>query len=206
MKSHRILAPVFAAVALAGGVAAPAFAHAALTGTSPETGANATEITAVSLTANEELLDLGDGEGFVFAVTDADGHFYGDGCVTVDGTSASMPVQLGTAGDYTVAYRVVSADGHPIEGSWQFTYSPTPDSVAGTAYVAMPVCGETPTPVETDVPEPIETPTMMPVAPTEDAGFDVTPFIGIATIPVIAGAIWLLMRSLGKRDSEDHLN
>lgn len=128
MKFHRILAPVFAAVVLAGGVAAPAFAHAALTGTSPETGANATEITAVSLTANEELLDLGDGEGFVFAVTDADGHFYGDGCVTVDGTSASMPVQLGTAGDYTVAYRVVSADGHPIEGSWQFTYSPHPKS------------------------------------------------------------------------------
>lgn len=207
MKFHRILAPVFAAVALAGGVAGPAFAHAALTGTSPENGASTTDTTSISLTANEELLDLGDGEGFVIAVSDADGHFYGDGCVVVDGMTASMPVHLGGAGDYTVAYRVVSADGHPIEGSWQFTYSPAPDATVGTAYVDMPVCGETATAVETAKPEPMETPTMMPVATAEDdKPFDVVPFIGIATIPVIIAAIWLLMRSLGKRDSEDHLN
>lgn len=204
MKIRRSIPVVFASLALSGAFAAPAFAHAALTGTSPESGADATDITAVSLTANEELLDLGDGEGFVLAVSDAEGHFYGDGCVTVDGTSASMPVQLGAAGEYTVAYRVVSADGHPIEGSWTFTYSPAPDALAGTAYVEMPVCGEAATPVETATPEPIDTPTMMPVAVDDGANqFDIVPFIGIATIPIILAAIWLAMRSLSKRDSED---
>jgi hypothetical protein len=34
----------------------------------------------------------------------------------------------------------------------------------------------------------------------------ILPYLGLATIPVLAGAIWLLVRTLGKRDSEDHLN
>ncbi|MFM6982480.1 MAG: copper resistance protein CopC [Microbacteriaceae bacterium] len=206
MKIYRPLSALLAAFAFSAVVAAPSFAHAALTGTAPEEGAEATDVTSISLTANEELLDLGDGEGFVLAVSDADHHFYGDGCVSVDGATASMPVVLGDAGEYTVAYRVVSADGHPIEGSWRFTYSPAPDAVAGDAFVSMPVCGETPAPVETPGEEPTDVPTMMPTATGDDAEFDVTPFIGIATIPIIIAAIWLLMRSLGKRDSEDHLN
>ena len=206
MKIFRAIPLTLATLALSGAFAAPAFAHAALTGTSPENGASATDVTSISLTANEELLDLGNGEGFVFAVSDAAGQFYGDGCVVVDGTTASMPVHLGNAGEYTVAYRVVSADGHPIEGSWVFTYSPAPDAVVGTAYLTMPVCGEAAKPVETAGPEPIATPTMMPTATDDETTFDVVPFIGIATIPVIVAAIWLLSRSLGKRDSEDHLN
>jgi methionine-rich copper-binding protein CopC len=206
VKIFRAIPLALATFALSGAFAAPALAHATLTGTSPENGSSTTDTTSISLTANEELLDLGDGEGFVIAVSDAAGHFYGDGCVVVDGMNASMPVHLGGAGDYTVAYRVVSADGHPIEGSWQFTYSPAPDATVGTAFTTMPVCGEAATPVETAKPEPMETPTMMPVATAEDTGFDIAPFIGVATIPVIIAAIWLLSRSLGKRDSEDHLN
>lgn len=203
----RIAAATFA-LSLAG--VAPAFAHAALTGTSPKDGAVATDITAVSLTANEDLLDLDGGKGFVFAVTDSDGHFYGDGCITVDGATASMPVSLGEAGKYTVAYRVVSADGHPIEGEWSFDYTPADGAEIAKPFADLPVCG-----VEQ---LPIDAPTPMPEITTSDdedgdteggdesSEFDLVPFIGLATIPVITGGIWLLMRSLGKRDSEDHLN
>lgn len=184
----------------------PAFAHAALTGTSPEDGSKATDISEISLSANEDLLDLDGGKGFVIAVSDADGNFYGDGCVTVDGTTASMPVQLGESGKYTVAYRVVSADGHPIEGEWSFTYDAAPDAPIGGAFAETPVCGEAQQPIN----EPEPTPTFTPIPVTseaEDANeFDIVPIICLATVPVIAGAIWLLMRSLGKRDSEDHLN
>lgn len=178
--------------------------HAALTGKAPAEGESVSTIDAVEVSANEDLLDLGGGAGFVFSVTDADGHFYGDGCVIVDGTVATMPVQLGVAGDYTVAYRIVSADGHPIEGSWSFTYAPDADVIAGTAYEQLPVCGEEPVPVVTETAEPAPAETELPEG--TETTFDVVPFIGLATIPIIIGAIWLLMRSLGKRDSEDHLN
>lgn len=183
----------------------PAFAHAALTATNPSSGTELTELSEVSLTATEDLLDLGDGTGSDFAVTDSDGHFYGDGCVIIDGSTASMPVQLGAAGEYTVAYRVVSADGHAIDGVWTFTYSPAPDAVGGEAHLELPVCGQSPTPVVTSEPEPKPTFTAMPIT-AQDDGLTIAPIIGIATTLAIATAIWLLMRSLGKRDSEDHLS
>lgn len=182
----------------------PAFGHASTVSLSPEKGSTANVVDAVSFTGNEELLDLGNGAGFVFAVTDANGHFYGDGCVTIDDRTASMPVVLGEGGEYTVVYRVVSADGHPIEGSWSFTYAPTANSPVGEAYFGLPVCGETSIPVATPTTEPEPSPITTEEAATTP-GFDIIPFIGLATIPIVLGGIWLLARTLGSRDSEDHL-
>ena len=52
--------------------------------------------------------------------------------------------------------------------------------------------------------EPSPAATVEPTA-TEATDFDVTPWIGLATIPLVIGAIAILIRMLGKRDSEDHL-
>ena len=205
MKIIRVGAILSAGFVLAVVASGPAVAHAELTATNPASGAETKDLAEVSLTASEELLDLGDDTGFDFAVTDSAGHFYGDGCVIIDGATASMAVQLGAAGDYTVAYRGVSADGHAVDGSWSFTYSPAPDAVAGQAYLELPVCGQTPTPLVTTEPEPEPTVTAMPIT-AQDDGLAIAPLIGIATTLAIGAAIWLLMRSLGKRDSEDHLS
>lgn len=202
-----VFAPVFAAAFVLTGIASsPAFAHAALEATQPAGDSSATDITEISLTANEELLDLDGGTGFVLAVTDDQGRFYGDGCIAIDRATASMPIQLGEAGIYSVAYRVVSADGHPIEGEWSFTYTPAPDAAIGDAFAERPVCGEAQEPINS--PEPTTAPSEMPSpgVPEDDGEIDVAPLIGLATIPFVVGSIWLLMRSLGKRDSEDHLN
>ena len=42
--------------------------------------------------------------------------------VSVRNNTASVPVNtLGPAGTYTIAYRIISADGHPAEGTTTFT-------------------------------------------------------------------------------------
>ena len=184
----------------------PASAHSAVTSTFPAADAPATLVDSVSLTANEELLNLGDsGNGFVFSITDSAGHFYGDGCVTVDGPTAAMPVALGAPGNYTVAYRIVSGDGHPLEGSWVFSYAPEAGSPVGDAYLELPVCGEDPVPVVTA--EPTQDPEPIVIAPAPQVEtFSIAPVIGVIAVAVIIAGVWLLSRLLGKPNSEDHLN
>lgn len=205
VKKHATFPVLVLGFIVSCGIVGPAFGHAAVSETYPADTATESVVDAITVTANEELLDLGGGAGFVFSVTDSDGHFYGDGCVIVDGTSATMPVRLGPAGEYTVAYRIVSADGHPIEGGWSFSYAPDANATTGEAFLELPVCGEERTPVVNETPEPAPTDEGIESAEPAET-FDVIPFIGIATIPIIVGAIWVLMRSLGSRDSEDHLD
>ncbi|WP_428844287.1 copper resistance CopC family protein, partial [Mycolicibacter sinensis] len=58
-----------------------------------------------------------------------DGHLWSTGETQVQGPVASVAVRpLGPAGTYTVNYRVTSADGHVVSGSWPFRLT-----VAGTA-------------------------------------------------------------------------
>ena len=184
----------------------PASAHSAITSTFPAADTPATLVDSVSVTANEELLNLGgESNGFVFSVTDSAGHYFGDGCVAIDGPTAVMGVSLGAPGDYTVAYRIVSADGHPLEGAWVFSYAPEADSPVGEAYLELPVCGVEPVPVETADATPEPAPTLIAPAPQVET-FSIAPIIGAITIPLVIGAVWLFMRLLGKPNSEDHLN
>ncbi|MEW2383852.1 copper resistance CopC family protein [Micromonospora sp. NPDC047707] len=54
----------------------------------------------------------------------------------VTGTKGAITIdQALTNGAYTVAYRVVSADGHPVQGSYRFTVA---DPTAGPAATAPP--------------------------------------------------------------------
>lgn len=211
MSRHMHFVIAFASVALTFSAAAPALGHATITDSAPSNRSTISEITEVSVTANEKLLDIGEtGAGFVFTVRDEDGHFYGDGCVSVRGDTASMPVVLTTAGEYKVGYRVVSNDGHPIEGSFSFRFEGTDSAEPAPAFAERPRCGVTQEPIPATAPTPAEsapavtTPTAEPAAPSND--FDLTPWIGLVTIPLVLGGVWLLMRSLGRHDSEDHLD
>lgn len=167
--------------------AGPAFAHAELIGSSPAAGSSVSDVTEVTVTAGEELLDIGsNAEGFVIIVTDSMGLYYGDGCVSVTGDTASMPVSLNAPGEYVVAYRVVSEDGHPVEG--QFTFTVTGDGSAEqfAGYPEKPACGTDSTPIAgVEVVE-------------KTVGIDGA-WITLAAIPVLAVAIWLLVRVLRKR-------
>ena len=84
-----------------------------------------------------------------------DGRYYETGCATVSDRVVTTPVGLGPAGKYTVTWRIVSADGHPVSDSISFTYAgkatgrtgiTTPKACTqGTSSTAKPSGGGVPT-------------------------------------------------------------
>ena len=112
-----LLSFVFAAAML--GLAGPASAHDAAESTSPAQGAAlAAPPTEVSVTFGNTPLGIGSS----FSVKDAGGTEWADGSVQiVDNTATQKLRPGGPAGKYTVAWRVVSSDSHPIEGTFTFT-------------------------------------------------------------------------------------
>jgi copper resistance protein C len=125
------------------GLATPAQAHNYLVDSTPEVGGTLTELPeSFSITTNEALLDLGgEGAGFALEVIDADGLYYGDGCVTVSGTTMTVTPAIGAPGDYTVVWQVVSADGHTVSDEFPFVWAPTDASVATEGSAAPATCG-----------------------------------------------------------------
>jgi copper resistance protein C len=112
-----LVVALVAAAALAG--AAVASAHAVRIAVDPANGAalNAGP-QRVSATFNEKLQPQFD----AMTVVGPDGNLWSDGDPSVDGAVISIGVrELGPAGTYTVNYRVTSADGHPVSGSWSFS-------------------------------------------------------------------------------------
>jgi methionine-rich copper-binding protein CopC len=129
----RIIAVLALAAAGVAVSATAAGAHATLDSTSPRAGAVVQgRLTAVRLTFDEAV-----GTPAFIVVTGPQGRV--DTAATrVDG--AVVSAELGNslpAGRYTVAFRVVSDDGHPVESSYTFQVkaaaSPAPSASAGVA-------------------------------------------------------------------------
>ena len=96
--------------------AAPASAHASLVRSSPADQSSVTTAPKiVSLTFDENIR-----VSSVILVTGPDGASVLQGKTSVVDNVVSTRVGLGTSGDYTVVYRVVSADGHPVSGRLSF--------------------------------------------------------------------------------------
>ncbi|TDE22971.1 copper resistance protein CopC [Actinomadura sp. 6K520] len=91
-------------------MAPPALAHPRLTESTPAKGASAESVTEVTLVFNEKIniakVIVRDGAGKTFQSGEAER----SGTTVTQKLSGALP-----AGTYTVAYRVVGQDGHPIE-------------------------------------------------------------------------------------------
>lgn len=128
---RKLVAAVFA-VAVLGLSAAPAQAHSDIEGSSP--AANSTITTApdeITLTFASVIR----GNFSTVVVTGPDGAKYGDGKPRAIDRTLHQPVKALTAGKYTVAWRIVSGDGHPLQGVFTFTADlpvtePAPSSAA----------------------------------------------------------------------------
>ena len=169
------------ALAAAIGWAAPASAHTALVSSSPAAGATVEAPASVSLTFNEALLDI----GAQIVVLDAEGgdHATGDVFFPEPSTVRVDVAPLGP-GSYTAQWRVVSADGHPIEGSLPFT-------VATVAPVATVAASPSPSAAATPIPAPTPTP-LIPPGPGDDhlGGLVVMIAVMIGAIVLIGAAVF----------------
>ena len=127
----RLLAATVAAcLALLLG-AAPAFAHTRLESSNPTDKSSVDAAPeSVSLTFNEDI----SAEFATMSVVGPDGTNYQTGQVSAAGGQVSTAVSpLGPAGVYQIGYRVVSDDGHPVQGKVSFTLTtPGPAAAAPT--------------------------------------------------------------------------
>jgi methionine-rich copper-binding protein CopC len=123
---------------------APAMAHDVLTGSSPEDGDTLDTVPEeVVLTFNNPPMESRDASAVV--VTGPDGEEYQDGALEFDGTDVSVALApITESGAYTIAFQVVSSDGHPIQDSLEFTVSEEAAAAAAPEEAEEPAAEETP--------------------------------------------------------------
>lgn len=141
----RLAAPLLLAMTLAVTTnAGVAFAHAIRIAADPAENATLSVAPSrVSATFNEPLQTT----FAAMTVVGPDANVWSSGRPHVQGAVLSVDVRpLGPAGTYTVNYRVTSADGHPVSGSWSFRLTVSapgkpgpPAHSAGTSTGGIPV-------------------------------------------------------------------
>lgn len=102
------------------GAAPQALAHNTLTGSDPKEDATVDVAPEkVTLTFDQPVQP---GEVNQVVVNGPDGDQWARGPVEVDGTEVSRSLgELGPAGEYTIGFRILSADGHPVTREIPFT-------------------------------------------------------------------------------------
>lgn len=144
-RAASLLGALAIATTLALVPATSASAHDYLVDSTPAAGSiQSTPLTEVSLTFNDVVLDLsGDGSSTLVQVTgpgSATTH-YETGCPTGIDRTVTQPVALGAPGAYTITYQIVSADGHTVSSSLQFTYQPPAGTKEAPGTASGPSCG-----------------------------------------------------------------
>jgi copper resistance protein C len=134
-------------------VGVPASAHTELRSSTPVDGAT---LTSAPAQIRLEFTEAPSGTAHDVAVTLA-GQVVPSGPVRLEGNAVVAPATLPGPGAYTVAYRVVAGDGHPVQGTIRFTVtakagaagSASPSAVAATPSAAAASKGPVPPPKDT---------------------------------------------------------
>jgi methionine-rich copper-binding protein CopC len=201
-----VIAVVLTATLLAGPVA-PAAAHDGLLSSTPGAGETVTEApSAVVLTFSGEIL-AGSPTAVVIEVTDPAGTVLSEGETAVDGVTVTQQLTPNLpAGDYTVTWRVVSSDGHPISSEFHFFVADTAGPAAAPTPSPEDTAGEsTPTPTLTAEPSPSST-----AAASDGYGGEVSgggamlPIMLVTGIVLVMGVLVVGVLRLGqKRRAQD---
>ncbi|MEV7009384.1 copper resistance CopC family protein [Streptosporangium sp. NPDC051022] len=150
MKTSPVAAvlALLAALVLGTAFAAPALAHDSLKSSDPAKGAKVESLDKVKLTFTATVSFP------AVVVHTSDGTAYQDGKPVVDGPVVTQRLKGDLPpGEYVIAYRVASSDGHPIEGEIPFTLTgaakPTPSETASASPSQSAAPAAEPTPPAT---------------------------------------------------------
>lgn len=145
----RPIAAVLAFLVLLLGVPGVAAAHDAVTATSPKDGSIVTlmpETVSITMSSKPEAI------GVEVQVLDPVGTNWADGAAQVNDHVVTQKVRAGAqAGTFTVKWRAVSSDSHPVEQEFTFTVSG-----AAAAGSAAPVAGAGPVVGISEMPQTVQ--------------------------------------------------
>lgn len=197
MTPRRIILAAAAFLVAICGVIPAAWAHDYLVSSNPKpNGTVTTAPSRITLTFDDIVLDKPARPQIT--VQGPDGRYYETGCGAVLDREITTPVALGPTGKYTVTWRIVSADGHPVSDSISFTYA---GKAAGANGIAAPkAC------LEAGAAQPARS---NPSNPSSSNGgvptAAIVAVVAIALIGVGGSAYLLLTRERGERpdDTED---
>ncbi len=199
---RRSLPAVLVSLLLAAAVlfvpATPASAHDELVSTDPAADAVLEAVPQrITLTFSADVLT--DPGATVVEVTDASGASLAEGAPEPSGTEVTQALAGSASGAVTVKWRVVSSDGHPIDGSFAFTVpeaAPTPTATPTTSASASP----SPTASASAAPTEAETPAAAPVE--ESSASSPLPWILLAVaLVIVAGVLVYVFASRGRRNA-----
>lgn len=178
------------------GSASGASAHDELNSSTPEPGATLETVPqAIELTFTNVPATIGS----QVQVLDAAGEDWAEGEVSITDAVATQAIRDGApAGTYTVNWRVVSSDSHPIEGTFDFTAS------GGGAAAQTPTAAETPE-ASAGTAGPIETadPGALDQEPAADSGLSWGVILMIAVLIALAIVLALGARRRLKQGTND---
>ncbi|MFG3602188.1 copper resistance CopC family protein [Micromonospora chersina] len=174
--------------------ATPAAAHNSLTGSDPTNGARvATAPKRIEL----RFLASPAPATTKITVTGPDNVPAAGGAPTFAGNRVSVPFTPGAAGLYIVAYRIGSADGHPVSGEVRFTLTTgtaaAPPSTSAAPTTAAPTTAAPGTPTAAPVTS-AASPTPAADEADDDGGTGWLWAVGAAVVLVALGAGLLLRR------------
>lgn len=180
----RMIAGAAVAMLAAFGTVGAANAHDYLTGSSPENGASVKSSPKdITMTFSAELQQLSGTDSTVVALSQA-GKKIPTTASTKGTTVTVVPDAELASGKYTLAVRVISSDGHPVEDSISFTVD-VPASAAASAPVSQTAAAS----------PSADEPTVQPVQPVQDLGAGMNPVVWIiAGVVVMGGVIAVLVK------------
>ncbi|GIJ76147.1 hypothetical protein SAMN05443287_10649 [Micromonospora phaseoli] len=170
------LAATLAVAAMLIGPVSPAYAHNVLRKATPAQDA---ELTKPPTKITLEFMQKLNPSFTTITLSDADKQKVATGEPEVTGVKGTITIDAPLAnGAYTVAYRVVSTDGHPVQGSYKFT-------VADPTATAEPTPSVSPEPSEPEAPA---TPTAAPTSAAAASPAASDSSGGSGTVALLAGA------------------
>lgn len=135
----RVACAAVVAVTVGVGLAGPASAHDVLVASDPADGAALAKApTSMTFTFDQPVQNFDP----VVSLVGPDGRQYATGTPAISGNTVTGTVGTGPAGAYTAAYRIVSADGHPVTGEVHFSTRVSGGATgAAVEGAAVPVAG-----------------------------------------------------------------